>query len=100
MNDLTLPMGVNPKHIVHTLLAPLRLNFVKNANQNSSVIEKEALTQAQTELLNKCCHDWTLLPVGCTNKTLLVLEKKRLVETRVRTSPQPGLTRWEWRFIP
>jgi hypothetical protein len=63
-------------------------------------MEREKLTHAQKGLLNKCPKDWTVLPVGCTNKTLLVLEKNKCVETRVSKHNLPELSRWEWRIAP
>ena len=61
-------------------------------------MEKEKFTHAQKVLLNKCPKDWAILPVGCTNKTLLVLEKNKIVETRISKHPIPELSRWEWRI--
>ena len=61
-------------------------------------MKREKLTLAQKVLLNKCPEDWAGLPVGCTNKTLLVLEKNKMVETRISKHPLPELSRWEWRI--
>lgn len=52
-------------------------------------MEREKLTHAQKVLLNKCPKDWAILPVGCTNKTLLVLEKRKIVETRISKHTLP-----------
>jgi hypothetical protein len=65
---------------------------------NPEQVVNAFLTDAQKSLLNKCKKDWSILPVGCTNKTLLVLDKQKLVETRVTTPPLPELSRWEWRI--
>jgi hypothetical protein len=67
-------------------------------SQIDVVMEREELTHAQNVLLNKCQKDWTTLPVGCTNKTLLMLEKKRYVETRILKHTVSELSRWEWRI--
>ena len=67
-------------------------------SQIDIAVEREKLTGAQKELLNKCLMDWSVLPVGCTNKTLLALEKKRFVETRLSKQSPPELSKWEWRI--
>jgi hypothetical protein len=62
-----------------------------------------SLTHKQKRVLEKVSADWTDLPpgIGCTNSTLTALEKRRLVETRIK----PGeyhrfFSGWQWRLTP
>jgi len=64
-------------------------------------METEKLTDAQKNLLNKCPREWAALPVGSTNKTLIALMKKGLVDSRILINTLfPELSRYEWRIAP
>lgn len=65
------------------------------------------LSYRQREMLRQAKDDWARLPIGagCTNSTLNALEKRGLVETRVRYEasrhvPGARVTLWEWRKTP
>jgi hypothetical protein len=58
------------------------------------------LSYRQQQTLNKVTPEWSDLPggIGCTNLTLCALEKRGLVETRIK----PGefhkmFSTWQWR---
>jgi hypothetical protein len=72
--------------------------YVEMKSLFNTEMQSEKLTHAQKVLLNKCPKEWDILPVGCTNKTLVALEKKNLVETRILKYSLPELSRWEWRI--
>ncbi|WP_157203951.1 hypothetical protein [Methylomonas methanica] len=62
---------------------------------------REKLTAAQKNLLNKCPKEWAVVPVGSTNKTLIALMKKGLVDSRLLMNTLfPELSRCEWRIAP
>lgn len=61
------------------------------------------LTYAQTQLLAKAPAEWGALPagVGCTNSTLEALERRGLVETRIRPGHElKFFSGWDWRRKP
>lgn len=62
------------------------------------------LTRSQKELLAKAPADWGYLPsgVGCTNMTLAVLERNKLIELRLNLTDRlpMGFSIWQWRKVP
>lgn len=61
------------------------------------------LTYAQKRLMEKAPIEWGNLPggVGCTNSTLEALERRKLVETRVKPGERCWMfSQWQWRKLP
>lgn len=59
-----------------------------------------ALTYAQNKLMEKAPAEWADLPsgVGCTNATLSALEKRKLVELRIKPGEYHRFySGWQWR---
>lgn len=61
------------------------------------------LSYRQRETMKKAPDDWADLPsgMGCTNATLEALEKRGLVETRIKPGTERNFYgRWQWRKTP
>jgi len=72
-----------------------------------SGVSKKPLTVSQAALLRKAPEDWGAMPrdVGCTNATLSALEKRGLVETRLKPGVELEIrwlahSDWQWRKRP
>ena len=66
---------------------------------------KLELTRRMREMLNQAPKSWDDLSVGCTNLTLVALERRGRVETRLKpTTPGHytafGWHEWQWRRTP
>lgn len=70
-----------------------------------SPLHATALSRRQQQLLAKAPADWEALPsgVGCTNTTLVALERRGLVQTQIEPSKRLQLSwleGWQWRKLP
>lgn len=58
------------------------------------------LTRPQAALLERVSTDWSRMNIGCTNATLMALESRGLIETRIEKFVPMGFSTWQWRLKP
>lgn len=59
------------------------------------------LTARMRLTLRRVPVDWSEMPLGCTNPSVIALEKRGLIETRLQPEQRSLLfAKWDWRLTP